>query len=122
MKPVTRRLAALAATLAVARIAVVAAAQEPPAEFGDGLCAIEQSACGSPPMLAVFSAFPAELESVLSHATVHETLVVGDRVLRVGTIGGVPVVLGLLGIGLGNAGATTRPVPDRLDVAPVGVA
>src|SRR5262249_49808738 len=48
---------------------------------------------------------------------VHETLVVGDRVLRVGTIGGVPVVIGLLGIGLGNAGATTGLVLDRFDVA-----
>lgn len=117
-----RRIAALAVTLAVALVPVVAgAAQAPPADFGDGLCAIEESACGSPPMLAVFSAFPAELESVLTHATVHETLVVGDRVLRVGTLGGVPVVLGLLGIGLGNAGATTGLVLDRFDVAGVVV-
>ena len=122
MEPVTRRIVALAATLAVALVpAGAAAAQAPPADFGDGLCAIEESACGPPPMLAVFSAFPAELESVLTHATVHETLVVGDRVLRVGTMGGVPVVLGLLGIGLGNAGATTRLVLDRFDVAAVVV-
>ena len=70
-------------------------------------------------MLAVVSAFPAELEAVLAHATVHETLVIGDRVLRVGTIGDVPVVLALLGIGLVNAASTTDLVLDHFDVAGV---
>jgi nucleoside phosphorylase len=64
----------------------------------------------------VFSAFPAGLAPLLARATVHETLVIGDRVLRVGTLSGVPVVLGLLGIGYANAAATTRLVLDRFDV------
>jgi adenosylhomocysteine nucleosidase len=120
MESVTRRLAALAATLAVVLAARTAgAAQVPPAKFGDGVCAISDSTCGSPPMLAVVSAFPAELEAVLAHATVHETLVIGDRVLRVGTIGDVPVVLALLGIGLVNAASTTDLVLDHFDVAGV---
>src|SRR5262249_49381476 len=71
------------------------------------------------PMLAIVSAFPAELEAVLSHATVHETLVIGDRVLRVGTIGDVPAVFALLGIGLVNAGTTADLVLDHFDVAGV---
>src|SRR5262249_17571685 len=63
--------------------------------------------------------FPAELESVLAHATVHETLVIGDRVLRIGTLGDVPAVFGLLGIGLVNAGTTIDLVLDHFDVAGV---
>jgi adenosylhomocysteine nucleosidase len=120
MQSVTRRLAALAATLAVVLAARMAgAAQVPPAKFGDGVCAISDSTCGSPPMLAIVSAFPAELEAVLSHATVHETLVIGNRVLRVGTIGDVPAVFALLGIGLVNAGTTIDLVLDHFDVAGV---
>src|SRR5215813_2910331 len=84
MESVTRRLVALTATLVVALVpAMSGAVQAPPTHFGDGVCAIADTTCGSPPMLAVVSAFPGELEAVLTHATVHETLVVGDRVLRV---------------------------------------
>jgi len=120
MESVTRRLVAIAVTLAVMLASRTAgAAQVPPAKFGDGLCAIADSTCGSPPMLAVVSAFPAELEAVLAHATVHETLVIGDRVLRVGTLGDVPAVFALLGIGLVNAGTTTDLVLDHFDVAGV---
>jgi nucleoside phosphorylase len=115
---VTRRLAAPAATLAMVLAARMAgAAQVPPAKFGDGVCAISDSTCGSPPMLAIVSAFPAELEAVLTHATVHQTLVIGDRVVRVGTLGNVPAVFALLGIGLVNAGTTTDLLLDHFDVA-----
>jgi nucleoside phosphorylase len=92
-------------------------AESPPDRFGDGLCAIAEGTCGAPPMIAVLSAFPAELAPLVERATVRETLRVGDRVLRVGTLGDVPVVLGLLGIGLVNATNTTRLVLDRFDVA-----
>jgi nucleoside phosphorylase len=92
-------------------------AESPPDRFGDGLCAIADGTCGAPPMIAVLSAFPAELAPLVERATVRETLRVGDRVLRVGTLGDVPVVLGLLGIGLVNATNTTRLVLDRFDVA-----
>jgi adenosylhomocysteine nucleosidase len=120
MESVTRRLVALAVTLTVALAARTAgAAPVPPAKFGNGVCAIADSTCGSPPMLAVVSAFPAELEAVLTHATVHQTLVIGDRVLRIGTLGDVPVVFALLGIGLENAGTTTDLVLDHFDVAGV---
>jgi adenosylhomocysteine nucleosidase len=118
MESVTRRLIALT-TLAVVLAARTAGAQVPPTNFGDGVCAIADSTCGSPPMLAVVSAFPAELEAVLTHATVHQTLVIGDRVLRVGTLGGVPAVFTLLGIGLVNATTTSDLVLDHFDVAGV---
>jgi nucleoside phosphorylase len=91
------------------------AAEPPPARFGDGACALASGPC-SEPVLAVFSAFPAELAPLLARATVRETLVIGDRVLRIGTLSGVPVVLGLLGIGYANAADTTRLVLDRFDV------
>src|SRR5262249_22363300 len=90
--------------------------ESPPARFGDGLCAITQGTCGAPPMIAVLSAFPAELAPLVERATVRETVRVGDRVLRVGTLGDVPVVLGLLGIGLVNAANTTKLLLDRFDV------
>src|SRR5262249_60160321 len=86
--------------------------ESPPARFGDGLCAITEGTCGAPPMIAVLSAFPAELAPLVARATVRETIRVGDRVLRVGTLGDVPVVLGLLGIGLVNAANTTKLALD----------
>jgi nucleoside phosphorylase len=94
----------------------VSAVDAPPARFGDGLCARAAGPC-TRPVLAVFGAFPAELDPLLARATVRETLVIGDRVLRIGTVAGVPVVLGLLGIGMVNAAATTRLVLDHFDVA-----
>src|SRR5262249_12607784 len=112
------RLAAMlaAASLAGSTAVDASTAESPPARFGDGLCAITQGTCGAPPMIAVLSAFPAELAPLIERATVRETVRVGDRVLRVGTLGDVPVVLGLLGIGLVNAANTTKLVLDRFDV------
>jgi nucleoside phosphorylase len=105
----------LALALLVRGAADVHAAAQAPARFGDGACALAAGPC-SEPMLAVFGAFPAELAPLVARASVRETLVIGDRVLRVGTLSGVPVVLGLLGIGYANAAATTRLVLDRFDV------
>ena len=105
----------LAAVLLVSSTAATrATAQTTPP--GDGLCAVRTTRCGAPPRFAVLSAFPGELRPLLERATVRETLRIGDRVLRVGTLAGVPVVLGLLGIGLVNAEATTALVLDRFDV------
>ena len=105
----------LAAVLLVSSTAASrAAAQATPP--GDGMCAVRTPRCGAPPRFAVLSAFPGELRPLLERATVRETLRIGDRVLRVGTLVGVPVVLGLLGIGLVNAEATTALVLDRFDV------
>jgi len=109
----------VAGALLVVCEAAIATGQ--PRSFGDGLCAVRTARCGAPPRFAVLAAFPGELRPLLARARVHETLVAGDRVLRVGTLAGVPVVLGLLGIGLANAEATTRLVLDRFDVAGVVV-
>ena len=82
--------------------------------------------CGSgdgdsspPPLFAVLSAFPAELAPLIEQATVDETMVIEGRVFRVGALGGVPVVLGLTGIGLANAALTTREVLERFAVTGV---
>jgi nucleoside phosphorylase len=116
-RPIPRLLVQAVALGAAVLLGRTGAAQTPPARFGDGCCAITEATCGAPPALAVFSAFPAELQPLVERATVRETLVIGDRVLRVGTLGDVPVVLGLLGIGLENAASTTRLVLDHFDVA-----
>jgi nucleoside phosphorylase len=71
--------------------------------------------------VAVLSAFPAELAAYLEQATVSETVVVGGKVFRRGVLGGVPVIMGLTGIGLLNATMTTRAVLDRFAVRGVVV-
>src|SRR5262249_56535861 len=121
--PLRLRLAAVlaAASLAGSTAAEASPAESPPAPFGDGLCAITQGTCDAPPMIAVLSAFPAELAPLVERATVRETVRVGDRVLRVGTLGDVPVVLGLLGIGLVNDANKKKMVLDRLDEDEQGV-
>lgn len=66
--------------------------------------------------LAVLSAFPSELAPLLEQTRVNETIMVGDRVLRTGVLRGVPVVLGVTGIGLVNGAATTRAVLEKFEV------
>lgn len=83
---------------------------------GDGDGGSAGEACGSPPRVAVLSAFPAELAPLVAAAAVTETVDLGDRVVRLGTLGGVPVVLAMTGIGRANAEATTRLVLDRWPV------
>ncbi len=72
--------------------------------------------CGEPPLVAVLSAFPAELAPLVEAAAITETVELGDRVVRLGTLGGVPVVLAMTGIGRANAEATTRLVLERWPV------
>ncbi len=92
-----------------------------------GSLAISICACGSgdadspPPRLAVLSAFPAELAAVLEHATINDTTALDGHVFRMGVLGGVPVVLGVTGIGLVNATMTTRAVLEHFEVAGVVV-
>jgi nucleoside phosphorylase len=73
------------------------------------------------PLVAVLSAFPAELSAVLAKATVEETLVVEGDSFRLGTLGGVRVVLAMTGIGLVNATETTSLLLDRFAVTGVVV-
>jgi len=71
--------------------------------------------------IAVLSAFPAELVPLLERATVEETVTSGDRVFRSARLGGLPVVLGLTGIGMVNAARTTRLLLDTFAVTGVVV-
>lgn len=84
-------------------------------------------ACGdgddgsAPPRVGVLSAVPAELAALVERASIDETMMVEDRVFRVGTLGGASVVLGMTGVGLVNAAMTTRLLLDHFDVAGVVV-
>jgi len=78
-------------------------------------CAAPGREC-APPLLAVLSAFPAELSPLLERAAVEETQTLGDRVFRTGRLAGVPVVLALTGIGMGPAASTTRTLLERFPV------
>jgi len=85
--------------------------------------ALSACACGgtvspdnSPPLFAVFSAFPAEMAPILARATVDDTMMINGHVFRRGTLGGVRVVIGLTGIGLVNATNTARALLDQVPV------
>lgn len=75
----------------------------------------------TPQLIAVLSAFPGESKPVLQQTTIEETLVVNGRVFRLGKLRGVPVVVGMTGIGLVNAGNTTRALLERFPVTGVVV-
>ena len=74
MERPTRLLVAAAIALAAALPTRARALDSPPTRFGDGLCAITEGTCGTPPMIAILSAFPAELQPLVERATVRETL------------------------------------------------
>lgn len=63
----------------------------------------------------VLSAFPAELVPLLEQATIESTMEIDGRPFRVGTLGGVRVVLGITLIGIANAAATSRAFLDQFD-------
>ena len=67
-----------------------------------------------PARIAVLSAFPAELAAVLERTRVEDTVEVAGRTVRIGTLGGTPVVVAMTGIGLVNAATTTRAILEQL--------
>ncbi len=73
------------------------------------------------PVFAILSAFPAEMAAVLDLASVEETKTIDGHTFRAGMIGPNRVVIGMTGIGLVNAAATTRILLDGFDVAGVVV-
>ena len=73
----------------------------------------------APQRFAVLSTFPAEMAPLLAQMTIDHTEIVNGRMFRIGTLAGVPVVLGVTGIGLLNAANTTRELLDRFEVAGV---
>ena len=84
--------------------------------------ALSLAACSSgddgsaPPPVAVLGAFPSELVPLVERARIEQTVTIEGRVFRLGELGGVPVVLGLTGIGLINAETTTRLLLDHFAV------
>ena len=93
--------------------------------FAVGACALANGACGSggghgsPQMVAVLSAFPAEGAAVVEQATVDDTAEINGRTFRIGMLGGVPAIMGLTGIGLVNAATTTGELLDQFPVTGV---
>ena len=91
--------------------------------------AVSVCACGGtvgtdsapPTRVAVLSTFPAEMAPLLEQVTVDHSTVVNGRTFRVGTLAGVPVVIGLTGIGLVNAATTTHGLLDQFEVSGVVV-
>ncbi|HSP96827.1 MAG TPA: hypothetical protein VL049_06225 [Candidatus Dormibacteraeota bacterium] len=71
---------------------------------------------GSPPRIAVLSAFPGELAAVLARMQVEQTVEVAGRNVRVGSLGGTPVVVAMTGIGLVNAATTTQALLDQFPI------
>ena len=69
--------------------------------------------------LLVLSAFPAELDSLLRHATVSDTVVIEGRSFMLGELAGNEVILALTGIGLVNAENATRAALGAFTVSGV---
>ena len=90
-----------------------------------GGCGSDQIRTSQPaqasPLFAVLSTFPAEMAPVLEQTTVNDSTVINGHSFRIGTLGGVPVVVGLTGIGLVNAATTTRAVLEQFPVTGVVV-
>lgn len=81
-----------------------------------GLCATAASGARAP-YLAVVSAYPAELAPIAAATAVEATVEIGSRTFYAGRLGGVHVLLGMTGIGIANADATSRSLLARRDVA-----
>lgn len=65
------------------------------------------------PRLLVLSAYPGEIDKIITTATVRDAVVVDGRSFYVGRLNGNDVVMALSGIGLVNAERTTRTAIDR---------
>lgn len=75
----------------------------------------------APGRIAVLSAFPAELAAVLARMEIEDHVTVADRNVRVGTLGGTPIVAAMTGIGLSNAATTTTAILAAFDIRGVVV-
>jgi nucleoside phosphorylase len=71
--------------------------------------------------IVVVSAFPAEMAPLVAQATIERTQVINGKTFRIGTLAGVRVALGLVGMGLASATATAHAALKELTPAPTGV-
>lgn len=74
-----------------------------------------------PGRIAVLSAFPGELRAVLARMEIEDHVMVAGRQVRVGRLGGQPVVVAMTGIGLVNAATTTAALLDAFEIGGVVV-
>lgn len=79
-------------------------------------CGSNGESHAAPPTVAVVTAFPAELEPFLAQIAIEDTVPINGRTFRLGTLAGVPVVIGMTGIGLVNAAATASALLDTVAV------
>ncbi len=84
-------------------------------------CGSDPGGAEAPPYLAVLSAMPSELAPNLAEAEVTETVAVAGREIRVGSLAGIRVILGMTGIGMTNAATVARAVLERFPVRGVVV-
>lgn len=73
------------------------------------------------PLYAVLSAMPSELAPNLLGAELVETVAIGSVDVRLGVLGGAPVVLAMTGIGTVNAAAVSSAILDELPVTGIVV-
>src|SRR5262245_51776175 len=81
-----------------------------------GLCATARSD-ESAPVLAVVSAYPAELAPIVAATDIDATVRSGGRPCSPGRLAGVRVLLGLTGIGVVNAENVTHTLLARRGIA-----
>ncbi len=81
----------------------------------------EGAGASGAPLYAVLSAMPSELAPNLLGAELVETVAIGAVDVRLGELGGAPVVLAMTGIGTANAAAVTGAILDELPVTGVVV-
>ena len=97
------------------------------AEIAVALACLAGAACGesgapgvgSAALVAVLSAMPSELAPNLADAEMTLAVDVAGRDVRMGSLGGVPVVLAMTGIGTANAAAVSSAVLDAFPVTGV---
>lgn len=85
--------------------------------FGLALYACGDDDPGAVQPIAIVSAFPAEQAPLREAAQIQNTKTIDGHIFRIGTLGGAPIILGLTGIGLLNAQATTRVLLDNFPVS-----
>lgn len=103
--------------LALTAVIVCSASCDAQAGGRSGLCGAAAPDHVHPPYVAVLSAFPAELAPLVAATEIETTVDIAGRPHYVGRLGGVSVVLGLMGIGMVNAEASTHSLIETLRIA-----
>jgi adenosylhomocysteine nucleosidase len=108
---------AIAAMLVTAAAVSMLAGPGRAADRAPGLCATATDGHAAAPYLAVLSAFPAELAPLVAAAEIESTVEAAGRLYYTGSLDGVSVVLGVIGMGMVNAARSAENVLATFDVA-----